>query len=124
MKVLGNIRVLGVSSVDLGTIIYRVEKSKRAKDPDNSRLLDLAMAQCRVAIDRDGADTIIIGCTPLQYLEDDLRDRLDKAGYHEIPLICEFSAAVEMAKVMVNMKLKQAARAYPGDELACKPEAR
>ena len=119
-----SVRVLGVSSVELGTIIYRVEKAKRAKDPDVGRLLDLAMTQCRVAIDRDGADTIIIGCTPLQYLEDDLRDRLDKAGYHEIPLICEFSAAVEMAKVMVNMKLKQAARAYPSDELACKPEAR
>ena len=42
----------------------------------------------------------------------------------EIPLICEFSAAVEMAKAMVNMKLIQAPRAYPNDFFKAKPECR
>jgi len=121
---LASVRVLGRSSIELGTTIYRCSKAARASDPDIGRLLDELMVQCRAAIERDGADTIIIGCTPLQYLEDDLRARLDAAGYDEIPLICEFSAAVEMAKVMVNMKIRQAARAYPSDELRAKPEFR
>ena len=32
------------------------------------------------------------------------------------------SAAVEMAKAMVSMKLKQAPKAYPSDGLKAKPE--
>ena len=119
-----SVRALGISSVDAGTLIYAHKKADRAKDPGIRNMLNKAMAQCRLAIEKDGADTIIIGCTPLQYLEDEFRQCLDDAGFGEIPLICEFSAAVEMAKVMVNMKLKQAARAYPSDELISKPEYR
>ncbi len=119
-----SVRALGISSIEAGTIIYAHKKADRAKAPDVCNMLDIAMAQCRLAIEKDGADTIIIGCTPLQYLEDEFRQRLDEAGFREIPLICEFPAAVEMAKVMVNMKLKQAARAYPSDELVSKPEYR
>ena len=119
-----SVRVLGRSSTDLGSLIYACKKPQRAKDPEIGKMLDEAMVQCRLAIEKDGADTLIIGCTPMQYLEDEIRQRLDDAGFHESPLICEFSAAVEMAKVMVNMKLKQAARAYPSDELAAKPEHR
>ncbi len=119
-----SVRALGISSIDAGTLIYAHKKADRAKDPGIRGMLDKAMAQCRLAIEKDGADTIIIGCTPLQYLEDEFRQCLDNAGFREIPLICEFSAAVEMAKVMVNMKLKQAARAYPCDELMSKPEYR
>lgn len=119
-----SVRVLGRSSTALGTLLYSRKKHERAGDPEIRKVLDEAMVQCRLAIEKDGADTIIIGCTPIQYLEDEFRQRLDEAGYREIQLICEFSAAVQMAKVMVEMKLKQAARAFPSDELVAKPEYR
>ena len=35
-----------------------------------------------------------------------------------------FAAAVEMARAMVNLKLMQAPRAYPGDALKAKPAFR
>ena len=65
-----------------------------------------------------------MGCPHLQYLEDEVREGLDDSGYSEIQLICGLSAAVEMAKAVVNMKLIQAPRAYPSDGLRAKPEFR
>ena len=118
---LTSVRRLNVPSVEMGSAIYAVKKARRATDPQIGKILDTAMTECRAAIENEGADTIILGCTPLQYLEDELTQRLAAAGYGEIQLVCEFSAAVEMAKAMVNMKLKQAPRAYPTDQLKAKP---
>jgi allantoin racemase len=121
---LTSVRRLNRPSVDMGAAIYAVKKAQRAADPEVRKILDTAMNECVAAVESEGADTIILGCTPLQYLEDELRERLDAAGYEEIQLVCEFSAAVEMAKAMVNMKLKQAPRAYPTDHLKAKPRYR
>lgn len=119
-----SVRNLGRTSTETGSIIYTRKKEERAGDPEVKKILDAVMGQCLAAVEKDRADTIIIGCTPLQYLEDEIRQRLDAAGYGEIQLICELTAAVEMAKVMVNMRLIQAPRAFPGDELQAKPEIR
>jgi len=119
-----SVRRLDCSSLEMGSLLYSRKKEQRANDPQVKKVLDAAMVQCAAAIEKDRADTIIIGCIPLQYLEDEIRQRLDAAGYGEIQIICEFAAAVEMAQVMVNMKLTQAPRAYPGDDLKAKPEYR
>ena len=81
-------------------------------------------SECIKAIEHDRVDTLILACTPLQCFEDETRKELDRLGYDEIPIVCEFSAAIELAKVMVNLKLVQAARAYPDDSLKAKPEFR
>lgn len=119
-----SVRRLDCSSIEMGSLLYSIRKEQRANDPQVKKILDAAMVQCAAAIDKDRVDTIIVGCIPLQYLEDEIRQRLDAAGYGEIQLICEFAAAMEMAQVMVNMKIMQAPRAYPGDELRAKPEYR
>ncbi len=84
--------------------------------------MDDLVAQCIAAIEKDRADTLIFGCTPLQIFKDEARKRLDKAGYHEIPIICQLAAGIEMAKAMVNMQLIQTARAYPTSGLKAIPE--
>lgn len=123
-KKLISVRRIDCSSVELGALLYSKKKAERAQDPEVRKLLDAAMTQCTAAIERDRVDTIILGCIPVQYLEDEIRQRLDDAGFGEIQLISEFAAAIEMAQVMVHMKIKQAARAYPGDDLKLKPEYR
>ena len=82
------------------------------------------MDQCIKAIEVDFADSLILACLPIQCFEDEVRQRLDDLGYDEIQLICQYAAAVEMAKVMVNMKLVQAPRAYPSPFLKAKPKLR
>ena len=86
------------------------------------QVTDDMAAQCIAAIEKDRVDSIILGCETIQLFENDIRQRLDQAGYDEIPLICSMFAAVEMAKVMVNMKLMQTPRAYPSGDLRAKPE--
>src|SRR3972149_1482573 len=103
--------------------LHGKEKAKSGRSR-GKKILDAVLDQCVAAVEKDGADTIIIGCTPLQYLEDEIRQRLDASGYDEIQLICELTAAVEMAKGMVNMRLMQAPRAFPCDELKAKPQYR
>ena len=119
-----SVRKMGRSSTELGSLINTLRKEERGKNPQVIAILDHVLVECTAAIEKDGADSIILGCPPLQYLEDEIRQRLDAAGFSEIQLICELSAAVEMAKVMVNMKLIQSPRAFPSDALKAKPEYR
>jgi allantoin racemase len=98
--------------------------ARRSKDPELGKVIDDIVTSCIEAIEDDRADTLILGCTPLQLYEDEVRERLDESGYDEIPIVGELTAALEMAKAMVNMKLTQAPRAYPSDALKAKPQFR
>ncbi|MFC2007425.1 aspartate/glutamate racemase family protein [Chloroflexota bacterium] len=98
--------------------------SKAGRSEERSKVVDGIVTCCIKAIEDDRADTLILGCTPLQLFEDEVRERLDESGYDEIPIVCELAAALEMAKVMVNMQLTQAPRAYPSDALKAKPHFR
>jgi allantoin racemase len=119
-----SIRTMSLPSIVAMGYIRDYPKDERLTLPDIMKYLDDAVAQCKVAIEKDRVDTLILGCPPLQCFEDEIRKRLDEAGYGEIQLISELPAAVEMAKAMVNMKLIQAPRAYPSDALKAKPEFR
>ena len=80
----------------------------------------MAKPRC-AAIEENRADSLILACEHLQACADGLRQRLDKAGYHEIALVRALPAGLEMAIAMANMKLLQTARAYPGHELKAAP---
>jgi Asp/Glu/hydantoin racemase len=79
-------------------------------------------AQCIKAVKDDRVDSLILGCEPTEFWEDEVRRRLDEAGYEEIPLICPTPAAVVVAKAMVSLGLSQTPRAYPTDALKVQPE--
>lgn len=98
------------------------DKAARYKIPAMKKLLDDIMTQCVAAIEKDRADSIILSCEPFLTFEDELRRRLDEAGYDEITLISSVSAGIAMARAMVNMQLLQTARAYPDQNLKAKPE--
>lgn len=119
---LASVRFIGHSSTYLYKLIRTHKKGERIKVPEIKKVIDDMTAQCIAAIEKDRADTLIFGCEPLQIFEDEVRQSLDESGYSEIPIICELSAGVEMAKAMVNMKLIQAAKAYPTAALKAKPE--
>jgi Asp/Glu/hydantoin racemase len=119
-----SVRAISGSSTYTMGFILKSKKEERIKIPEVKNIVDDIVSQCIAAIEKERADSIILGCPPLQVFEDEIRHALDEAGYSEIQLICEFPAAVEMAKAMVNMKLIQAPRAYPSDGLRAKPEFR
>jgi len=121
---LASVRAISGSSTYTMGFILEHGKEERMKVPEVRGILNDIVAQCVAAIEKERVDSIILGCIPIQVFENEIRQALNDAGYGEIQLICEFPAALEMAKAMVNMKLIQSPRAYPGDELKAKPEFR
>ena len=76
------------------------------------------------AIEDEGADCVIIASPHQQCFLDEVRAGLDAKGYQEINLIGAFPAAVQMARAMVAMGLRQSPRAFPTDALKAKPAFR
>jgi len=101
---------------------YKDNWPARLDDPGLARIMDDLTKECIAAIDENRADSLILACEHLQALADGVRQRLDKAGYQEIPIIRTLRAGIEMTLAMANMKLLQAARAYPGHDLKAAPK--
>ena len=100
------------------------ERRERANAPEVQAFVGAVVDQFVRAIEDEGADSVIIGSPHQQCFLDEVRQGLDAKGYQEINLIGAFAAAVEMARAMVNMKLRQSPRAYPTDALKAKPAFR
>ena len=119
-----SVRHPGYSSTYFANLVRKYSKEERFKVPEAKVLLEDLTNQCVAAIEKDRADSILFPPSLLQICADEMRRRLDELGYSEIPIIGGVSAAVEVAKALVNMKLTQAPRAYPSDTLKAKPEFR
>jgi allantoin racemase len=100
------------------------QRKGEADTPEVHELVQSLTDEAITAIEEDRVDTIILGGPYFELLEDHVRRKLDEAGYEEIPLVGELASAIEMAKAMVSMRLKQAARAYPSGTLKVKPRFR
>ena len=119
-----SVRYPSLSSTYMASFVKKYKKEDRSKIPEVKELVTAVTNQCIAAIEEDRVDTIIFGCPAIQVYIDEVRQELDKKGYSEVPIINGLYAAVEMAKALVNMKLKQAARAYPTDALKARPSFR
>lgn len=120
---LASARYLNRSSTALSQLFRGSEAERLARD-EVQKVLDDVIAQCKLAIDADGADTIVITFTPLMSLANEIRRRLDDAGYSEIQIVWGLAATFAVAKSMVELKLLPARRAYPDDSLVAKPAYR
>ena len=121
---LASVRAVGCSATFVNEMLPKYKKGERGKAPEGKKLLDDFVAHCIKGIEDERADSLIFVSPHHSCLADEVRQRLDELGYCEIPLVLGLPAAVEMAKSMVNMRLKQAARAYPSDDLKAKPAFR
>lgn len=118
-----SVRSIGHSSTELSTLL-RDSVEERLARPEVQTLLDDLATQARLAVEIDQADTLIITFTPFQSIADAIRARLDAEGLSEIQIVWPLSAAVAVAKAMVEMQLMPAKRAFPNDALANKPTLR
>lgn len=72
------------------------------------RLLEQAIA----AIEQDGADTLILGCTGMVGVARGLQDDLAHAGW-SVPVLDPVPVTVRVAKVFVDSGISHSKRAYP-----------
>jgi allantoin racemase len=101
-------KVVSVRSIEFP--VREVMRKERCPE-----LVDAMESQAREAIETDGADTLILGCTALSWLVPFVRKRLGEKGY-DIPVIEPIHAAVTLARSLVNMRLNHSRVAFPTNE--------
>ena len=79
---------------------------------DSEEAVQVFVREAIEAIEKDGADVIVMGCAALMYIQPLAQKRLKDLGY-DVPVLHPFKCAIEMAKAMVNMKVSQSKFAYP-----------
>ena len=121
---LASARHAAFSSTEMGKLLAAHPRKERAKAPEIINIVNKIVDQCVAAVEHDGADCVILACMPLQVLEDEVRQKFDERGFQDVPLICELSASVAMAKALVGMKLSTARVANPGAGCKIKPAYR
>ena len=74
---------------------------------DDEKLLEKTVAEGRAAIEKDGADSLIIGCTGMFGLAESVHDELG------VPVIDAGAAGIRMCEMLVKLGLRQSEIAYP-----------
>jgi Asp/Glu/hydantoin racemase len=119
-----SVRYVSRSSTFTMALVRKYKKKDRATAQEVKEFVGAIVNQFVRAIEDEGVDTVIIASPHQQCFLDEVRQGLDLAGYQEIILMGAFPAAVEMARAMVNLKVRQSPRAYPSDLLKAKPAFR
>lgn len=79
-----------------------------------SVLLDRAVDEAVVAIEEDGAESIILGCSAIYWMRPHIERRLTDMGW-EVPVLEGYRCAIEMAKLLANLGLSASGLAFPRD---------
>ena len=106
---LASARSFDMTNPPMWETVRTCKKGERGKSPQGKEIIDKITAQCISAIEEDRADSIIINGPHHACFADEVRLKLDDAGYSEVPIILGVHAGVEMAKTLVDMRLKQSA---------------
>lgn len=92
-------------------VALSAEKEKVASG-GTSDLFETAVNEAEAAIEEDGAESIIIGCSALYWMQPHLRARLLDRGW-DIPVLEGYSCAIEQAKLKVRLCVTVSGVAFP-----------
>ena len=90
------------------------DERAKALRGEPSAMLDAAVAAAEASIEEDGAESIILGCSAAYWMRPLLQERLSASGW-DVPVLEGYSCAIEMAKLLLRMKLMASGLAYPMD---------
>lgn len=98
---------------------YRGERSiqaekEKAERGEASGMLEAAVAESVAAIEEDGAEVIMLGCSASYWMRPLLQQRLLDLGW-DVPVLEGFRCAIEQAKLLVNLGLDASGLAFPSD---------
>jgi len=79
---------------------------------DRAKTVEKLTKESMKAIEDDGAHVIILGCTGMAGLADQLKHELAKQGYN-IPVVDPLIVALKLAEILVDMKTSQSRLTYP-----------
>ena len=96
--------------VEQGSVLEEREKARRG---ERSVMLESAVAESVAAIEEDGAEVLMIGCSAAFWLRPFLQKRLLELGW-ELPVLEGYSSGIAQAKMLVDMKLTVSGLTLPG----------
>lgn len=85
-----------------------------------SEAVERAVAEAINALEEDGADVVMFGCSGTFWLRPFLQKRLHDEGW-DVPVIDGYSAAIQMAKMYVDLGLTASGLAFPSDRPTKRP---
>ncbi|MGH7153335.1 MAG: aspartate/glutamate racemase family protein, partial [Acetobacteraceae bacterium] len=95
------------------TCPIRIEQAKAAAG-ERSALLDRAVNEAIAAIEDDGAEVIILGCSAIFWMQRYLQARLHGAGW-DAPVLEGYRCAIAQAKLLVDLGVDASGLAIPVD---------
>jgi allantoin racemase len=83
---------------------------------DPQRTLERLAEAARVAVERDGAHALVLGCGGFPNVEEAVEERL-RAGGFDVPLIEPSVVALKLAESLVDLRLAHSKRTFPTTQL-------
>lgn len=90
-----------------------LEQLQKARAGQRSEALETAVAQSVAAIEEDGAEVLMIGCSALYWMKPFLRSRLLELGW-EVPVLEGYSCAIAQARLLLGLGVDASGLAFPG----------
>ena len=88
------------------------DQRRRAQAGETTEIVEACVREAVAAIEQDGAEVLIFGCSATYWLKPILEARLKALGW-DIPVLEGQGAAIELAKLMVGMKLNYSGLSFP-----------
>ena len=87
------------------------EERRKALSGQTSIAVENAVAQAELAIQQDGAEVIILGCSGVFWLRPFIEKGLKERGW-EIPVLEGYSASITVAKLMIDLGVNASGITY------------
>ncbi|MDB5808778.1 MAG: hypothetical protein JWN94_900 [Betaproteobacteria bacterium] len=91
------------------------DEKQKAQRGEKSEMLETAVAESVAAIEEDGAEVLVLGCSGAFWLQPFLQKRLAELGW-EVPVLEGYRSAIEQAKTLVNLGVDASGLMLPGDK--------
>ena len=89
----------------------------RALNGAQSGMLDAAVTESIAAIEDDGADVIVLGCSASYWMQPLLQKKLAEIGW-DVPVLEGYRCAIAVAKALVDLGVDASGLAFPGERPA------
>ena len=91
------------------------EEKLKAERGETSEMLETAITESVAAIEDDGAEVIVLGCSGAFWMQPHLQKRLNALGW-EVPVLEGYRCAIEQAKTLVNLGVDASGLMLPNDK--------
>ncbi|MBI4251200.1 MAG: hypothetical protein HY618_01970 [Candidatus Tectomicrobia bacterium] len=96
------------------------EEREKARRGERSEAVDRAVKEAVSALEEDGAEVITFGCSGTFWLQPFVQEKLLELGW-EVPVLEGYSAAIQLAKMLVGLGVNASGVTFPVDRPRKRP---